>query len=172
MEVNEKADLTYARGFKAILRHDPDIIMVGEIRDYETAKIAVRASLTGHLVLSTVHAHNSFTAIQRLLEMGIPHHDLKDTLVGVVAQRLISVQCPRCGLVCEKSCSNRKMKRRTGIFEVLAGVPLHETLEKKSKRINSEYLRLEDYIRQGMRTGYIPKGHHKLINSGDSNVLL
>ncbi|WP_085523372.1 competence type IV pilus ATPase ComGA [Tuberibacillus sp. Marseille-P3662] len=164
MEVNEKADLTYANGFKAILRHDPDVIMIGEIRDLDTAKIAVRAALTGHLVFSTIHASDSFSTVHRLLEMGIPRYDLKDTLVGVVSQRLIAVHCPVCGRKCTKHCKNRTMNRRTGIYEILAGMALHEVLEKGNRHTKVEYRTLEDYIRIGMAMGYIPRKDHSKLS--------
>lgn len=156
MEINEKADLTYHTGFKAILRHDPDIIMVGEIRDLVTAKIAVRAALTGHLVFSTVHASDAVSTIQRLIELGIPRFDLKETLVGVVAQRLITIHCPRCGAICSPSCPEHQKLRqkRTAIFEILSGLPLHDTLSENSK-IRKRYKRLDDYYRQATALGFL-----------------
>jgi general secretion pathway protein E len=94
--VNEKKGLTFARGLRSILRHDPDKIMVGEIRDEETAQIAVQAALTGHLVLTTVHANNAFDVVGRLLHMGVDAYSLASALVGVWAQRLLRVNCPEC----------------------------------------------------------------------------
>ena len=94
--VNEKKGLTFARGLRSILRHDPDKIMVGEIRDGETAEIAVQAALTGHLVFTTVHANNVFDVIGRFMHMGIDPYNLVAALNGVVAQRLIRVNCPHC----------------------------------------------------------------------------
>ena len=96
LQVNPKIDLTFARGLRAILRQDPDVIMVGEIRDLETAEIAIQASLTGHLVLSTLHTNDAPTAITRLVDMGIEPFLVSSSLMGVVAQRLIRVLCPRC----------------------------------------------------------------------------
>src|SRR5699024_9665505 len=104
MQVNEKADITYAEGFKSILRHDPDIMMVGEIRDSETARIAVRSALTGHLVLSTVHTKDSVGCVYRLLELGIPLSYLKQTLNAIIAQRLVDLICPYCGERCSPEC--------------------------------------------------------------------
>lgn len=157
MEINEKANFSYADGFKAILRHDPDIIMVGEIRDLDTAKIAVRAALTGHLVFSTVHAFDTAGTIQRLVELGIPRYDLKETLVGVIAQRLVMVHCPTCGAICKPQCQNRRHPKRTGIFEILAGMPLHELLTDNKRSHRATYKTLDDYQRQGVSLGYIPK---------------
>jgi general secretion pathway protein E len=94
--VNEKKGLTFARGLRSILRHDPDKIMVGEIRDGETAEIAVQAALTGHLVYTTVHANNVFDVIGRFMHMGIDPYNLVAALNGVLAQRLVRVNCPHC----------------------------------------------------------------------------
>ncbi len=94
--VNEKKGLSFARGLRSILRHDPDKIMVGEIRDGETAEIAVQAALTGHLVYTTVHANNVFDVIGRFMHMGIDPYNLVAALNGVVAQRLVRVNCPHC----------------------------------------------------------------------------
>lgn len=90
VQVNEKSGVTYASGLKAILRHSPDVIMIGEIRDKETAEIAIEAALTGHLVISTIHAKNSFGCLHRLIDLGISEEELKQTILGVVSQKLIS----------------------------------------------------------------------------------
>ncbi|QSB02870.1 type II secretion system ATPase GspE [Methylomonas sp. EFPC1] len=95
-QVNTKVDMTFAKGLRAILRQDPDIVMVGEIRDRETAEIAVQASLTGHLVLSTLHTNTAVGAITRLRDMGIEPFLLASSLVGVIAQRLLRKLCPHC----------------------------------------------------------------------------
>ncbi len=94
--VNEKKGLTFARGLRSILRHDPDKIMVGEIRDGETAQIAVQAALTGHLVLTTVHANNVFDVLGRFTHMGVDPYSLVAALNGIVAQRLVRMSCPHC----------------------------------------------------------------------------
>ena len=95
-QVNQKIDMSFARGLRAILRQDPDIVMVGEIRDKETAEIAIQASMTGHLVLSTLHTNTAIGAIARLLDIGIEPFLLSSSLVGVVSQRLVRVLCPEC----------------------------------------------------------------------------
>jgi general secretion pathway protein E len=95
-QVNPRTDLTFARGLRAILRQDPDIIMVGEIRDHETAEVAVRASMTGHFVLSTLHTNTAIGSVIRLVDMGIERYLLAPMLVGVVAQRLVRRLCPSC----------------------------------------------------------------------------
>jgi competence protein ComGA len=156
MEVNEQADLSFYTGFKAILRHDPDIIMVGEIRDKDTATIAIRAALSGKLVLTTVHAFDAVGAIHRMTELGISRFDLKETLVGVSSQRLITIQCPHCGPVCRKECPKRLYphQKRTAIYEILSGMSLHHFLsEPQSKRLN--FKRLDDYYQQAYTMGYI-----------------
>ncbi|SDG76826.1 general secretion pathway protein E [Pseudomonas benzenivorans] len=95
-QVNPRVDMTFARGLRAILRQDPDVVMVGEIRDRETAEIAVQASLTGHLVLSTLHTNSAIGAITRLVDMGVEPFLLSSSLLGVLAQRLVRVLCPSC----------------------------------------------------------------------------
>ena len=95
-QVNTKVDMTFARGLRAILRQDPDVVMVGEIRDLETAEIAVQASLTGHMVLSTLHTNSAVGAVTRLRDMGVEPFLLSSSLVGVLAQRLVRVLCPHC----------------------------------------------------------------------------
>jgi general secretion pathway protein E len=94
--VNEKKGLSFARGLRSILRHDPDKIMVGEIRDDETAQIAVQAALTGHLVFTTVHANNVFDVLGRFLHMGVDAYSFAAALNGIVAQRLLRINCPHC----------------------------------------------------------------------------
>jgi general secretion pathway protein E len=94
--VNEKKGLTFARGLRSILRHDPDRVMVGEIRDAETAQIAVQAALTGHLVFSTVHANNALDVIGRFMHMGLDLYNVVSALNGVLAQRLVRINCPHC----------------------------------------------------------------------------
>ena len=96
MQVQHNIDLTFASGVRALMRQDPDIIMVGEIRDLETAEMAIQAALTGHLVLSTLHTNDAPSAITRLLELGVPHYLIKATVLGVMAQRLVRTLCPHC----------------------------------------------------------------------------
>jgi general secretion pathway protein E len=96
MQVNHGIDLDFSTGVRALLRQDPDIIMVGEIRDLETAEMAVQSALTGHLVLSTLHTNDAPTAITRLLELGLPPYLIRSTMLGVMAQRLVRILCPHC----------------------------------------------------------------------------
>jgi len=139
IQVNARIDLTFANGLRSILRQDPDIIMVGEIRDAETAEIAMQASLTGHLVLSTLHTNDAASAVTRLIDMGIEPFMVASTLSAVIAQRLVRVICPHCreeyapdreypgitlpptlyrGRGCDK-CFNLGSMGRIGIYEML-----------------------------------------------------
>ncbi len=95
-QVNTKVDMTFARGLRAILRQDPDVVMIGEIRDLETAEIAVQASLTGHLVLSTLHTNTATGAVTRLIDMGVEPFLISSSIIGILAQRLVRVLCPDC----------------------------------------------------------------------------
>jgi len=125
-QVNPKIDLDFAKALRAILRQDPDIIMIGEIRDYETAQIAIQASLTGHLVLATLHTNDAASAITRLTDMGVEPFLLSSSLLGVLAQRLLRKTCTHCrdhrgeayGLGCV-ACGQSGYQGRTGIFELL-----------------------------------------------------
>jgi general secretion pathway protein E len=96
MQVQSAIDLSFAEGVRALMRQDPDIIMVGEIRDLETAEMAIQAALTGHLVLSTLHTNDAASAVTRLLDLGVPPYLLNATILGVMAQRLVRTLCPQC----------------------------------------------------------------------------
>lgn len=161
MQVNPKIGLTFAAGLRSILRQDPDIMMVGEIRDLETAEIAVHASLTGHLVLSTLHTNDAPSALTRLIDMGIEPFLVASSLVCVLAQRLVRVVCPHCkvpykptkqetdylevspapsmlyrGKGCDK-CLGKGYIGRTGIYELLEITPDIRTMimERKDARV-------------------------------------
>ena len=134
--------MTFARGLRAILRQDPDVVMVGEIRDLETAEIAVQASLTGHLVMSTLHTNTAVGAVTRLIDMGVEPFLLSSSLIGVLAQRLVRVLCHECreprpanstelAFLQERAanvyqakgcpaCSHSGFSGRTGIYEMVA----------------------------------------------------
>jgi general secretion pathway protein E len=127
-QVNAKIDLTFAKALRAILRQDPDVIMIGEIRDFETAQIAVQASLTGHLVLATLHTNDAPSAVTRLTDMGIEPFLLSSSLLGVLAQRLVRKLCPHCKrqdvqgkwhpVGCPE-CGMSGYKGRTGVYELM-----------------------------------------------------
>ncbi|WP_209125357.1 competence type IV pilus ATPase ComGA [Alkalihalobacillus sp. BA299] len=166
MEINDKAGITYNEGLKAILRHDPDIIMVGEIRDSSTAQLAIRSAMTGHLVLTTMHTKDTVSAIYRLLELNIPSHDIEQTLVGVIAQRLVERECPfckeKCQLFCEKV--NRKI---TAIYEMLLSAELEKV--KKSifhmKPSSVSFRTLQKQLIKAYALGFITK--HSLERWGE-----
>jgi general secretion pathway protein E len=126
-QVNPRIDMTFAKALRAILRQDPDVIMIGEIRDLETAQIAVQASLTGHLVLATLHTNDAPAAVTRLLDMGIEPFLLSSSLLGVVAQRLVRKLCPHCkrydgehwhAVGCDQ-CGQTGYQGRVGVYELL-----------------------------------------------------
>lgn len=119
VQVNEKTGLTFAAGLRAMLRMDSNVLMVGEARDAETAKIAVRAALTGHLILTTLHANDSCSAVFRMLEMGVEPYLLAATLNGVVAQRLVRKICPHCGAKGCEHCRGTGYNGRIALHEVL-----------------------------------------------------
>lgn len=117
VQVNTKADLTFASALRSILRQDPDIIMIGEIRDGETAGIAVKASITGHLVISTLHTNSTAASITRLIDMGVEPYLIGDSVVGIIAQRLVRKLCPDCKMKREATDKEKKMM----------GIPLQES---------------------------------------------
>ena len=149
-QVNAKVDMTFAKGLRAILRQDPDIVMIGEIRDLETADIAIQASLTGHLVLSTLHTNSAVGAVTRLNDMGVESFLLSSSLIGVVAQRLVRLLCDKCKVSivpdaaqCKllnigeddgmtiyqaKGCEACAMTGYTGRFGIYEMLPIDETL--------------------------------------------
>ncbi|MCG2714105.1 MAG: Flp pilus assembly complex ATPase component TadA [Candidatus Omnitrophica bacterium] len=119
IQVNPKVGLTFANALRSVLRHDPDIMMVGEIRDSETADLAIRSSLTGHLVFSTLHTNDSATGIARLMDMGIQPYLLASSVEVIIAQRLVRLLCPQClGKGCE-ACSETGFKGRRPIYEIM-----------------------------------------------------
>ncbi|KAB7708776.1 competence protein ComG [Bacillus aerolatus] len=161
VQVNEKAGVTYSVGLKAILRHDPDVIMVGEIRDEETARIAVRAALTGHLVLTTLHTRDAKGAVFRLLEFGLKWHEIQQTLVGVTAQRLVNLLCPQCGAVCSPHCRSGKKRKQATVYEILHGTDLHAVLnEAKGEESAYHYPLLKHLLRKGIALGYLSQNEY------------
>jgi general secretion pathway protein E len=175
MQVQANIDLTFASGVRTLLRQDPDIIMVGEIRDAETAEMAVQAALTGHLVLSTLHTNDAPASVSRLLDLGLQPFLLQSTLLGVIAQRLVRTLCPRCKKQGELSdeeweslvspwkaqkprqvfhavgcleCRNTGYRGRVGIYEMLTFSPKLKPLI--TERFEMEALR-EAAIRDGMK---------------------
>ena len=126
VDINNKQGLTFASVLRSILRQDPDVILVGEIRDRETAEIAFQAAQTGHLVLSTVHTNDTVSTLTRLTELGVEHHVLASSLVAVIAQRLARTVCPSCAAEASPAgsegcatCRGTGFASRTGLYEVL-----------------------------------------------------
>ena len=174
VQVNNKADMTFAAALRSILRQDPDIIMIGEIRDQETASIAVQASITGHLVVSTLHTNSSASTITRLEDMGIESYLIADSVIGVIAQRLVRRLCPFCkkpkqatkdekefmGMREEEDvtiyepcgcskCDNTGFKGRIGVYEIMQITPKLKTII--SKREGADILK-EEALKEGMHT--------------------
>ncbi len=185
-QVNNKVDMTFAKSLRAMLRQDPDVVMVGEIRDLETAEIAVQASLTGHLVLSTLHTNTAIGAVTRLQDMGVEPFLLSSSLIGVVAQRLVRTLCAHCHswqiadpeqaklfteiniqrhstiklprpVGCDK-CNQSGFKGRTAIYEV---VPIDDTLRRMIHSNTAEF-ELEEYAR-AQTPSIRADGLHKVI---------
>lgn len=174
VQVNPKAELTFASALRSILRQDPDIIMIGEIRDRETAEIAVQSSITGHLVVSTLHTNSSASTITRLEDMGIESYLLADSVVGVIAQRLVRRLCPECKspraasdeekdflgvdrmrsvTIYEpcgcKLCDKTGYKGRIGVYEIMKISPKLKSII--SRREGADAIR-EQAMKEGMRT--------------------
>ncbi len=189
-QVNSKVDMSFARGLRAILRQDPDVVMVGEIRDLETVEIAVQASLTGHLVLSTLHTNTAVGAVTRLRDMGVEPFLLSSSLIGVLAQRLVRLLCPECresysaneqecellgveaarpptlyrpGSGCPH-CNNMGYRGRTGIYEL---VTINDTLRAMIHDGSGEY-ELEQEARRHS-TGIRTDGFRRVL-SGETSL--
>ena len=167
IHVNPQIGLTFASGLRHIVRQDPDVIMVGEIRDRETADVAIRAALTGHLVFSTLHTNDAPSAITRLTDMGVENYLLTSSLVAVLAQRLVRVICPRCkqsggaklapsgqmvesfrGAGCE-NCFHTGYRGRVGIFEMMQ---LNDELRRMIMKNEDASILTEAALRNGMNT--------------------
>ncbi|MDD3154011.1 MAG: GspE/PulE family protein [Victivallaceae bacterium] len=156
MQINHKIGVTFANGLRSIVRQDPDIILVGEIRDRETADIAINAALTGHLVLSTLHTNDAVGAVTRLLDMGVENFLVSSALAGVLSQRLVRKLCPEChgkGSHADQSrcrkCNGSGFKGRCGIFELLI---MNDELRDAVNRSVSSSVLEEIAVRHGMTT--------------------
>lgn len=147
IQVNHKVGLTFEKGLKAILRQDPDIIMVGEIRDVETAKTAVRAAITGHLVISTLHTNDAVSSIARLIDMEIPPYLLNASLIGVISQRLVRKVC--------ENCSNEVIINQNDKKSIYTAIPIgcEECLYTgyNGRTVAFEILSIDDEIRNGIQ---------------------
>ncbi len=161
VQVNVKAGLTFASGLRSILRQDPDIIMIGEIRDSETAQIAIRASITGHLVLSTIHTNDAASSVARLVDMGTEPYLVSSSMVGVVAQRLVRNICNHCKTSYKPSHSEMmllKMKEPVPLYKG-AGCPVCNFTGYKSRSAIHEIIvitrEIRDLVNRGASTDQI-----------------
>jgi len=155
IQINNKADLTFASSLRSILRQDPDIIMVGEIRDEETAQIAIRAAITGHLVLSTLHTNEAPGAVTRLIDMGVPSYLVSDALVAVISQRLLKRLCPHCKKPVLTTPEQRKvlgLKKDITIYE-RNGCPYCNNTGYKGRQAVHEIMYLNDELRDVIAKG-------------------
>jgi type II secretory ATPase GspE/PulE/Tfp pilus assembly ATPase PilB-like protein len=126
VQVHERAGLTFGAALRSIMRQDPDVILVGEIRDRETAEIAIQASLTGHLVLSTLHTNDAASAVTRLIDIGVAGYQIATAVKGVVAQRLLRRSCPDCAAAGCSACDGTGYRGRLAVAEILVGSPEFE----------------------------------------------
>ena len=189
-QVNTKVQMTFAKGLRAILRQDPDVVMIGEIRDLETAEIAIQASLTGHLVLSTLHTNSALGALTRLHDMGVESFLLSSSIVGLIAQRLVRKLCEHCkthhvlrkderelmGLTAKADvsniyephgcdhCNHTGYRGRTGIYEL---IPMDETLRSMIHR-NENIQSMEVYLRPKIAS--IREDGFKRVLIGDTSL--
>lgn len=166
--VHHKIGLSFATGLRHILRQDPDIIMIGEIRDKETAEIAIQSALTGHLVLSTLHTNDAPSAIVRLVDMGIEPYLISSCLLGVLAQRLVRRTCPSCQGKESKSCSlcmGSGFSGRHGIYELMT---LSQTLRKQIALSPESELLRQIARKEGMRT--LKEHGYELIEQGQTTL--
>ncbi len=164
-QVNPRIDMSFAKALRAILRQDPDVIMIGEIRDLETAQIAVQASLTGHLVLATLHTNDAASAVTRLIDMGIEPFLLASSLVGVLAQRLVRRLCKSCGGSGCKSCEMSGYKGRTGIYELIVVDEklrrfIHDASSEQDIRSHADASGMKSLRQDGMR--WVERGETSL----------
>ncbi|MFB1080679.1 competence type IV pilus ATPase ComGA [Jeotgalibacillus sp. JSM ZJ347] len=154
VQINERAGITYASGLKAVLRHDPDMIIIGEIRDEETADIAVKAALSGHLVLSTIHARDTKGAIRRMIDLGVRKEDLKQSLIGATGQRLVKIEV------------NRTVQSRSSIYEIITHATVCDYLDELP--VQYPYATLEQLFRKGAALGYVsPQEFHRWITPAE-----
>jgi len=190
VQVNTKASLTFANALRSILRQDPDIIMIGEIRDEETADIAVQASITGHLVVSTLHTNSTASTITRLLDMGIESYLIADSMIGIIAQRLVRRLCPHCkvgrpataqekklmGMPEEDEltvydpkgcpmCADTGYHGRIGVYEIMEISPV-------IRRMISAKATADEIMKQAQTEGMVPLaiGAEQLVKDGITSV--
>lgn len=138
IQVNEEAGNTYEQSLKASLRHHPDLVVVGEIRDEETARMAVRGALTGHLILASVHAKNAEGVISRMMELGISLELLKQTLIGIIFQKLLPIYCSLCGDNCQAYCTHHgRNEKRYSLYDLIESKEI-QNLTTANLQVSSE----------------------------------
>jgi len=164
-QVNYKSGLTFARGLRSILRQDPDVIMIGEIRDVETARIAVSAAMTGHLVFATLHTNDACSAIGRLLDMEIEPYFISSSVIGVVAQRLVRKLCLACNGVGCLSCNLSGFSGRVGIYELFS---LNNEIRETIQKSHSDCDLKAEAKKIGMRT--LMENGLKKVENGITNL--
>ena len=193
-QVQPQLDFSFAEGVRTLMRQDPDIIMVGEIRDLETADMAIQAALTGHLVFSTLHTNDAPSAITRLIELGVPSYLINATLLGVLAQRLLRTLCPHCRVPDEAGeqkrllteaiqpwnltgeyrgfravgcleCRMTGYRGRTGVYELL-------TVTESFKALVTPQPDIDALRRQGMRDGMRPLRQSGALRVADGTTTL
>lgn len=176
VQVNAEIGLTFASALRSILRQDPNIIMIGEIRDTETAKIAVRASITGHLVLSTIHTNNSLNTIERLLDMDVERYLLSSALTGIISQKLARRLCPKCKALRKTNEYEKKLFKTVlnkDVDEVYSAVGCEECGNGYSGRIAiHEVLVINQEIRDALSSGMKKEDLRTLVYSSDVHSLL
>lgn len=173
-QVNTKVNMTFARGLRAILRQDPDVVMVGEIRDLETAQIAVQASLTGHLVLSTLHTNTAAGAITRLEDMGVEAFLLSSSLLGVLAQRLVRTLCPHCKAAHEPDKEERNLlgvgKKEGVIIYRAAGCEHCNNSGYRGRTGIHELLQVDEHIRELIHNGKGEQAIEKYVRQHSPSI--
>ena len=153
-QINEAAGISYDVMIKASLRHHPDILMIGEIRDEETARMVIRGALTGHLMIATVHAKDSLGVMARLAELSISQAQLTQTLIGIVSQRLIPRYCGLCQASCQLTCQHHPVgAKRLALLEILSGQALRQHLTQELAQ--PAYQTLNDKLRKAWSYGFI-----------------
>ena len=176
VQVNSEIGLTFAAALRSILRQDPNIIMIGEIRDTETAKIAVRASITGHLVLSTIHTNNSLNTIERLVDMDVERYLLSSALTGIISQKLARRLCPKCKALRETNEYEKKLFQKVlhqDVNQVYSAVGCENCNNGYSGRIAiHEVLVMNQDIRDALSSGMSKENLRKLVYGGDTHSLL
>lgn len=156
-QVNEKAGITYSTLLRSSLRHHPDVLIIGEIRDEETAKMAIRGALTGHLILASVHAKNPLGVLSRIEELGVSQEQLRQSLLGIVYQKLIPRYCPLCQGDCQLMCNHYKTEnKRAVLYEVMS--KNHLPQQQEVKKVNRTF---NDLLRKATVYGYISEENYQ-----------